>query len=499
MVKFNFIKFACLDNEIFLNVTTNSTVSSVLVNDCFLQLILLIPASILFILINSYQFGYCTDLSRHITSKQLNIYRLLSSLLSISVLIKLALNYFVSDISYDASFVVLINDIFQLISTLFHLNLLLNKQIFKNLNFRKYPKSIFISLVIILLANITNFLNQLLRYLYYDQSYNQLFLKNLIINGFYTSILFIYAACIFLFYKIKLQNLISIDNLISEEDKSNYISYLSFNWLQNLMTKGYKQNINSIDDMPHLPQSLNLNSIYKNFMSVYSDYNIDENPIINPEALVNLETLDNSAQLSQIQPIKEKLLKTFIKCYGGEFALIGVFKMINDIVTYCGPLLMNKLIQYIESDQQDLKSGCMYAGSLFLWSIFISFFGVWYNYRLGKLCLKIRAAIMDLIYTKTVQIELSELNNFSIGKIDNLMSIDCETIVNVFPSIHQFWSIPFQIVITFYLLYQQIGLSFLVGIGFVVVVTPINKVLSHYIAKLQEKFLECKDSRVKVR
>ena len=114
MVKFNFIKFACLDNEIFLNVTTNSTVSSVLVNDCFLQLILLIPASILFLLINSYQFGYCTDLSRHITSKQLNIYRLLSSLLSISVLIKLALNYLVSDISYDASFVVLVNECYSI-------------------------------------------------------------------------------------------------------------------------------------------------------------------------------------------------------------------------------------------------------------------------------------------------------------------------------------------------------------------------------------------------
>ena len=234
-------------------------------------------------------------------------------------------------------------------------------------------------------------------------------------------------------------------------------------------------------------------------MSSYSDYNIDENPIINPDVLTSYETTQNELKISHAPQSKQKLLKTFIKCYGGEFMIIGVFKMINDIVTYCGPILMSQLIQYIENTQEDLKTGCIYAGSLFLWSIFISFFGVWYNYRFGKLCLKIRTALMDLIYTKTVQIDLSELNNYSIGKIDNLMSIDCETIVNVFPSIHQFWSIPFQIVITFYLLYQQIGLSFLVGICFVVVVTPINKILSHYIAKLQEKFLECKDLRVKVR
>ncbi len=70
--------------------------------------------------------------------------------------------------------------------------------------------------------------------------------------------------------------------------------------------------------------------------------------------------------------------------------------------------------------------------------------------------------------------------------------------MNVFPSIHAFWSLPFQIAITLYLLYQQIGLSFLVGMGFVIILIPINKVLCDYIGKIHQNLMKHKDSRVKV-
>jgi hypothetical protein len=78
------------------------------------------------------------------------------------------------------------------------------------------------------------------------------------------------------------------------------------------------------------------------------------------------------------------------------------------------------------------------------------------------------------------------------------MSIDTDSVVNAFPSFHSFWSLPLQICISLYLLYSQIGISFLVGVVFILVLIPINKVISDYIGKVQTKLMFFKDLRVKV-
>ena len=66
------------------------------------------------------------------------------------------------------------------------------------------------------------------------------------------------------------------------------------------------------------------------------------------------------------------------------------------------------------------------------------------------------------------------------------------------PSFHAFWSLPVQIAIVLYLLYQQIGLTFLTGLAFAIILIPINKVIASKIAKLSQSMMQYKDERVKV-
>ena len=428
MFIFELIKFLCLNETIFINnsTTANSTiVLPYLVNDCFLQLVLLIPASIAFLIVNSYQYGSSNELSRHVTSVQLKFYRLFSALLTVSLTIKFILIYFTFDINYDVSSIVLINDLFQLISNLFHLNLLFNKQIFKNFNFSQYPISLLCVLVFVLLANLVNFTNQLLKSIYFDQLHSQIILTNLIVNGFCTTVLLAYNIFILIFYKINLRNdMRNINYLISEEDKANYISYITLGWLKNVMRKGYKRNLNSLDDLSKLPYDLNINEICKRFMSKYTNQNIDENPVINPDVLTQPQQDNIQIDFQPDRVSKRTLVSALIRCFGRKFILLGVIKLFNDSLNFAGPLLLNRLVEYIEINSQDLKLGCMYAGALFFSTLISSFLNIHFTYALNKLCLKIKCALIGLIYTKTVQIQLSELNNYSIGQIVNFMSID---------------------------------------------------------------------------
>lgn len=56
----------------------------------------------------------------------------------------------------------------------------------------------------------------------------------------------------------------------------------------------------------------------------------------------------------------------------------------------------------------------------------------------------------------------------------------------------------FQLIVTLYLLYKQIGLSFVAGVAFSIVLIPINKIIANKIGKLSTKLMEYKDKRVRL-
>lgn len=54
----------------------------------------------------------------------------------------------------------------------------------------------------------------------------------------------------------------------------------------------------------------------------------------------------------------------------------------------------------------------------------------------------------------------------------------------------------FQLAVSFYLLYQQVGISFMAGVAFAIVLIPINKCVASKIGALSTKMMAAKDQRV---
>lgn len=52
--------------------------------------------------------------------------------------------------------------------------------------------------------------------------------------------------------------------------------------------------------------------------------------------------------------------------------------------------------------------------------------------------------------------------------------------------------------VTLYLLYKQIGISFLAGVTFTLILIPINKVIANKIGELSTKLMNYKDQRVRM-
>lgn len=178
----------------------------------------------------------------------------------------------------------------------------------------------------------------------------------------------------------------------------------------------------------------------------------------------------------------------------------GFIKFTNDCLSFAAPLMLNQLVQFIELDASaSIKSGLTYATLLTLSSLACSILNVHFTHSLNKLSLRVRASLVSLVYRKSCLVQLVALDaSFSLGQVLNFMSIDCDAIVNMLPSVHTLWSGPLQIVITLYLLYSQIGVSFVVGVVLVLVLIPVNKVICDFIGRVQTRMMTFKDERVNV-
>ena len=61
-----------------------------------------------------------------------------------------------------------------------------------------------------------------------------------------------------------------------------------------------------------------------------------------------------SAEKGQL--VQPSLLKALYKAYGFPYLLLGLIKLINDILNFAGPLLLNMLIQYLETPPDEPHS-----------------------------------------------------------------------------------------------------------------------------------------------
>ena len=79
----------------------------------------------------------------------------------------------------------------------------------------------------------------------------------------------------------------------------------------------------------------------------------------------------------------------------------------------------------------------------------------------------------------------------------NLMQVNTQSFIDVYLYLHNIWSAPLQIILSVLLLYTYLGVAAFVGLGVMIVLTPINAFLSMQYSKNQTKKLIEKDNRIK--
>uniref|UniRef100_A0A4W6DUG8 ATP-binding cassette sub-family C member 10 n=1 Tax=Lates calcarifer TaxID=8187 RepID=A0A4W6DUG8_LATCA len=290
------------------------------------------------------------------------------------------------------------------------------------------------------------------------------------------------------------------------EDGSGCFSRLFYLWLTPLLRRGQRGQLDRPADVYHLPRKLRTSVVCRYFHQCWEacrrgtavSNGRDQWP--RPVSRNLLNGTWSSHYLEEPLELEGDvgLLRVLHKAFGLRFYLLGVLKVVVNMLSFTGPLLLSSLVNFIEEEGAPVSRGAWCALGLFATTLLTSVLRNIYVFQVSKVALSARAALVSSIYGKALRVSGSSLAGFTLGEVVNLMSTDTDRVVNFFNSFHELWSLPFRFSITLYLLYLQVGVAFLGGLVVALLLVPLNKFLASRILSNNKDMLRHKDSRVKL-
>uniref|UniRef100_A0A8C6NTH4 ATP-binding cassette, sub-family C (CFTR/MRP), member 10 n=1 Tax=Nothobranchius furzeri TaxID=105023 RepID=A0A8C6NTH4_NOTFU len=289
---------------------------------------------------------------------------------------------------------------------------------------------------------------------------------------------------------------------IVAEDGSSYLSRLFYLWLDPLLRRGQRGELTRPTHVYHLPQKLQTSAVFQHFHHCWgacrrgtgvddqqdSRSRWDDGSL--PKGSGHEEVLELEGDV--------RLLRVLHKAFGLRYYILGVLKVMVNMSSFAGPLLLSRLVNFIEDTKAPVTEGVWCVLGLFGMTLFSSVLQNIFAFEVSKVCLSARASLVSAVYGKALRVSSCSLAGFSLGEVVNLMSTDTDRVVNFFNSFHELWSLPFRFSITLYLLYLQVGVAFLGGLCVALVLVPLNKFLASRILSNNKHMLKCKDDRVKL-
>ena len=253
------------------------------------------------------------------------------------------------------------------------------------------------------------------------------------------------------------------------------LSSFTFAWVSPTIRLGVSQGFLHLTDVPPLPASDSTPAIAHRFALIWR------------------------AQTAHPPP---SLLSSFWALLGPSYLYIGLLKFVSDLTVFIGPILLNFLVTFLSSQStptpEPALHGYLYALGLIAGVVLSSVLGTQYTYRSRRMSMRVRSAIVSLVYSKALSISGMAKRHFSSGQVTNIMSVDTERVMDICTSFHDFWSLPVQIAVALYLLHAQVGLALLAGLAIVLLLIPINALLTKKIAAVSRRMMHFKDKRVQL-
>ena len=193
---------------------------------------------------------------------------------------------------------------------------------------------------------------------------------------------------------------------------------------------------------------------------------------------------------------QQPILLSIVRIHKTIIIAAIILGLLHSITSVAIPFLLRELLNFLEQPQSKISYGFLLAGSMFILS-FISWLAIHHCFlTAGKLAFRIRAGLVGAVYQKSLQLKPEARQNFSVGKIVNLMSKDVQ---NVYLAAESFVVLIMAVVVVIAavsLTYFILGTASFAGIIILIISLPLSNKIARRMEGTIQRINNFSDRRV---
>ncbi|KAF9400853.1 hypothetical protein BGZ94_005375, partial [Podila epigama] len=196
-----------------------------------------------------------------------------------------------------------------------------------------------------------------------------------------------------------------------------------------------------------------------------------------------------------------------LRAFWVKIVLTMTLRVMGFGVSYIPTVMFGQLLKFFR-DYSDathegtapppLKVGLLIAFGMLVANVTASLMAATALQNITEVSLRARAATVALIYGKALKLSPAARSKSTLGEITNHMAVDAEKMISASQFLPFVITIPFEITLAMYMLYQLLGWSFCAGLIAFGLMSPVQANMSKFLNGFQEARLEHMDSRIRL-
>ncbi|CAH1105159.1 unnamed protein product [Psylliodes chrysocephalus] len=171
------------------------------------------------------------------------------------------------------------------------------------------------------------------------------------------------------------------------------------------------------------------------------------------------------------------LIRALIMSFGKGFLFLGIIQLaVKTVIIFVQPKALGKVVAYFQPNQKVVTENDLYMYACIL--IGLNIFSTMYNHNYQQFqieyCIRARTAVAALIFRKALKLGPNALSNVTMGKIVTLITKDVFAFDTGLMFLNDMWIGVIHIVVITVIIYQRIGSSVFGGIGFYLLIIPLQ-------------------------
>uniref|UniRef100_A0A4W5KV59 ABC-type glutathione-S-conjugate transporter n=1 Tax=Hucho hucho TaxID=62062 RepID=A0A4W5KV59_9TELE len=298
------------------------------------------------------------------------------------------------------------------------------------------------------------------------------------------------VVCSLVPLRAKIQ-LVMYENPCPVKDAS-FLSKILFWWFTGLVVKGYRTPLEA-GDLWNLREEDTSDKII-------SDLEEEQEKTMAAGVALGTRLPDQAQILRKLQKEQSSgfcLLRTLARNFGPYFLTGTMCIIFHDFFMFAIPQVLSLLLGFMNEEDAPLWKGYFYATLMFLLSCLQSLFNHQYMYTCFTVGMRVKTAVMGLVYRKSLVINSASRRTCTVGEIVNLVSADTQKLMDFVVYFNAVWLAPIEIALCLFFLWQHLGPSALAGIATVILIFPLNGFIAKKRSKLQVQ-MKFMDGRIKL-